>query len=229
VKALKQLGSMRIWLMAAVCVMTLALLLSASRSGLIALMCAIVASIALARVTTGPAIRRWTALQGALLVLVAVSFANFDALASRFDETLTPSQSGRGRSAIWADAVRVVRDFPMTGTGAGTFGTSVAVYQTAEPGYSIGNAHNHYLQLAAEGGFLVGLPAGVGIGAFFVLLARRLKTDRGRDYLVRAGAAAGIVAVLVQSFWETGLRMPANAMLLAVLAAVATHSDKHSC
>jgi O-antigen ligase len=229
VKALKQLGSIRIWLIASVCVMTLALLLSASRSGLIALMCAIVGSIVLGRVTTGPAIRRWTALQGVLLVLVAVSFANFDALAERFDQTLSPSESGRGRSAIWADAMRVVRDFPITGTGAGTFGTSVAVYQTAEPGYSIGNAHNHYLQLAAEGGLLLGLPAVVGISAFFVLLTRRLKEDGGRDYLVRAGAVAGIVAVLVQSFWETGLRMPANAMLLAVLAAIATHSDKHSC
>ena len=29
--------------------------------------------------------------------------------------------------------------------------TAVAVYQTAEPGYAIGQAHNHYLQLVAEG------------------------------------------------------------------------------
>jgi O-antigen ligase len=112
----------------------------------------------------------------------------------------------------------------MTGTGAGTFGTGITVYQTAEPGYSIGNAHNHYLQLAAEGGVLVVVPAALTIAAFIALCARRLKEDTGRDYLVRAGAVAGIVAVLLQSFWETGLRMPANAMLLAVLAAIATHS-----
>jgi O-antigen ligase len=229
VKALKQLGSLRIWLVSSVCVMTLALLLSASRSGLIALMCAIVASLALGRETTGPAIRRWTLVQGALLVLVAVSFANFDALAARLDETLKPSEAARGRSAIWIDAVRVIRDFPITGTGAGTFGTSIAVYQTAEPGYSIGNAHNHYLQLAAEGGLLVGVPATFAMGALIALFTRRLKEDGGRDYLVRAGAVAGIAAVMVQSFWETGLRMPANAMLLAVLAAIATHSDNQSC
>jgi O-antigen ligase len=195
-------------------------------------MCAIVASLALGRATTGaasPAVRRWTLLQGALLLLVALSFANFDALAKRLDETMTPSQEGRGRWAIWADAVRVSRDFPLTGTGAGTFGTSVAVYQTAEPGYSIGNAHNHYLQLAAEGGLLVGAPAAIGIAALVALFTRRLIHDGGRDYLVRAGAVAGIAAVMVQSVWETGLRMPANAMLLAVLAAIATHSDEPSC
>jgi hypothetical protein len=30
--------------------------------------------------------------------------------------------------------------------------------------------------------------------------------------------------VILQSFWETGLRMPANALLFAVLAAIAIHA-----
>ena len=47
-------------------------------------------------------------------------------------------------------------------TGAGTFGTAITVYQTAEPGYSIGQAHNHYLQIAAEGGALLSVPAARG-------------------------------------------------------------------
>jgi len=50
-----------------------------------------------------------------------------------------------------------------------------------------------------------------------------MATETDSNVLVRAGAGAGILAVLVQSFWETGLRMPANAMLCAVLAAVAVH------
>ena len=222
--ALKQLGSARVWLVASVSVMVLAVLVSASRSGLIGLMAAMSASLLLRRSGTNTVIHRWTIMQGTLLVLVALSFANFDALLDRFDQTLRPSEAGRGRSAIWSDAIRVIRDFPFTGTGAGTFGTAVAVYQTAEPGYSIGNAHNHYLQLAAEGGLLIGGPALLGLGVFVALAARRLQEDRSSDYLVRAGAVAGIAAVLVQSVWETGLRMPANAMLLSVLAAVATCS-----
>jgi len=222
--ALKQLGSMRIWLAVSVCVMTLALLISASRSGLIAAMCAIVVSLALRAGAIQPAVRSWMLFQGAALVLVAVSFANFDALAKRVDQTLGPSEIARGRTAIWMDTLHVIRDFPLTGLGAGTYGAGIAVYQTAEPGYSIGNAHNHYLQLAAEGGLLVGVPAVVTLGAFLALCGRRLKEDGSGDYLVRAGAVAGIVAVLVQSVWETGLRMPANAMLLAVLGAIATHS-----
>ena len=110
----------------------------------------------------------------------------------------------------------------MTGTGAGTFGKAINVYQTAEPGYAIDQAHNHYLQLMAEGGAWLLLPAALAAGFFLVLASRSLRQDLSSDYLIRAGACAGIAGVLVQSIWETGLTMPANALLFAMLAAIAT-------
>jgi O-Antigen ligase len=224
VAALQQLGSMRVWLVSSVCLMTLALLISTSRSGLIGLIGALAVSAWLSRTRHGAGVLRWTIFQGVLLVIVAISFANFDSLIARFDETLAVSAAGRGRSAIWADALRLARGFAVTGTGAGTFGTAIAVYQTAEPGYSIGQAHNHYLQLAAEGGALVSVPAALAIIAFLVLSSSRMNQDQTSNYLMRAGAGAGLAGVMLQSFWETGLRMPANAMLLAVLAAIAIHA-----
>ena len=114
-----------------------------------------------------------------------------------------------------------------TGTGAGTYGTAIIAYQTAEPGYAIGQAHNHYLQIAAEGGFLVGVPALLTAATFLLLFRRRVVEDNTHNVLVRAGAGAGMAAAMLQSFWETGLRMPANAMLFAVLAAIATHTPAH--
>jgi hypothetical protein len=51
--------------------------------------------------------------------------------------------------------------------------------------------------------------------------AVRLARDRSPMFWIRLGALAAIAGVFVQSIWETGLRMPANAMLLAVLAALA--------
>ena len=92
----------------------------------------------------------------------------------------------------------------MTGTGAGTFGTAISVYQTAEPGYAIDQAHNHYLQLMAEGGAWLLLPAALAAGLFLLLASRSLKQDLSSNYLIRAGACAGIAGVLVQSIWETG-------------------------
>ena len=149
-------------------------------------------------------------------------FANYDMLLRRVDESITRAQEGRGRVAIWGDAARLIEDFPVTGTGAGTFGKAINVYQTAEPGYAIDQAHNHYLQLMAEGGAWLLLPAALAAGLFVVLAGRSLKQDLSSNYLIRAGACAGMAGVMVQSIWETGLTMPANALLFAMLAAIAT-------
>ncbi|MEO5741093.1 MAG: O-antigen ligase family protein [Vicinamibacterales bacterium] len=223
--ALKQLGTMRIWLVVAVCIMTLAVLLSASRSGLIGVMTAFVVSTALTRGRRTLAARRWAIFQFTLLAFVVLWFANYDLLLRRFEESVSSAQEGRGRIAIWRDAIRLAEDFPVTGSGAGTFGKAISVYQTAEPGYAIDQAHNHYLQIMAEGGASLLLP-GVLAAGFFLLAARRsLKQDLSSNYLIRAGACAGIAGVLVQSFWETGLTMPANALLFAMLAAIATSTE----
>lgn len=226
VNALKQLGTVRIWLVASVCIMTLAVLLSASRSGLIGLMCAFAVGTALTRGRGTLAIRRWVIFQFGLLALVALWFANYDVLLRRLEESITRAQEGRGRVAIWRDAWRLIEDFPATGTGAGTFGRAINVYQTAEPGYAIDQAHNHYLQLMAEGGALLLLPAALAAGSFLLLASRSLKQDLTANYLIRAGACAGMTGVLVQNIWETGLTMPANALLFAMLAAIATYEER---
>jgi hypothetical protein len=54
-------------------------------------------------------------------------------------------------------------------------------------------------------------------------MRKRLSADTSGAYWIRAGAATGLVAVALQSLWETGLVMPANAALAAVLAAIALH------
>jgi O-antigen ligase len=222
----QQLGTIRIWLAAAMCLMTLAVLLSASRSGLIGLMCAFAVSTVLTRRRATVAVRSWAMFQVALLALVVLWFANYDVLLRRLEESMTRAQAGRGRVAIWRDAVRVVVDFPITGTGAGTFGKAINVYQTAEPGYAIGQAHNHYLQVMAEGGAVLLLPWALAAGLFVGLASRSITQDLSSNYLIRAGACAGIAGVMVQSIWETGLTMPANALLFAVLAAIATAEAK---
>ena len=116
VSAAKQLGSIRIWLAASVCMMTLAVTISASRSGVIGLATALTASVLFSRGHHVPHTRRWTIFQAVLLIIVVVSFANFDALSARVDQTMQDMQAGRGRSAIWHDAERVIQDFPLTGT-----------------------------------------------------------------------------------------------------------------
>jgi O-antigen ligase len=224
VDAAQQLGSMRIWLAISVCLLTVAVLISTSRSGLIGLMVAGAACALLSRLQRQSTTRGWMVFQAALLFGAVLAFSNFDALLARVDETLTPAARSRGRAAIWADTRTLIKDFAATGTGAGTYGTAISAYQTSEEGYAIGQAHNHYLQVAAEGGLLVAVPAALTLAAFLWSARERLAADASGDFFVRAGAVAGLTGVLMQSVWETGLRMPANAMLCAVLAAIATHA-----
>ena len=59
-------------------------------------------------------------------------------------------------------------------------------------------------------------------------IIRALRADRTPIVWIRAGAAGGIVAVAVQNLFEMTLRVPANAIMLAVLAAIATHASRQS-
>jgi O-antigen ligase len=127
------------------------------------------------------------------------------------------------RLAIWHDTLPVLKDFWLTGTGVGTFQTAMAVYQRSKPEVIFNQAHNHYLQVAAEGGLLVCVPLWLAVSGFVRAAWIRMRGDRSPMYFLRAGAAAGLAGVAVQSVWETGLTIPANAALAAVLAAIVLH------
>jgi O-antigen ligase len=84
-------------------------------------------------------------------------------------------------------------------------------------------AHNDYVQLAAEGGLLVGVPAAAAAFLLGRAIRRNLRAARAesRGYWIRAGAAVGLVAIAIQEVFEFSLQIPVNALLFATLAAVA--------
>jgi putative inorganic carbon (hco3(-)) transporter len=120
----------------------------------------------------------------------------------------------------------MIRDFWLTGVGAGAYQRGMIVYQQSPRVVYFNHAHNEYVQVLAEGGVLLAIPALVIAVAGAWRIRRRLRADRTPIYWVRAGAVSGLIAVAVQSIWETGLRVPANGMLFAVLAAIALHDHE---
>jgi O-antigen ligase len=91
------------------------------------------------------------------------------------------------------------------------------------PGVIFNQAHNHYLQVLAEGGLLVGIPVVAALVAFAREAVSRLTSDRSGMFWVRAGGVSGLCGVAVQSLLETGLTTPANAAVAAVVAAIVVH------
>jgi len=89
-------------------------------------------------------------------------------------------------------------------------------------------AHNDYLQLAAEGGALVAIPAVAAVIVVCLGLRRRLTSGMDDEVTawVRIGAVAGLAGIAAQSLIEFSLQMPGNAALFVVLLAIAMHRSR---
>jgi O-antigen ligase len=128
-----------------------------------------------------------------------------------------------GRVDAWRDAWDVIQAFPLFGTGLNTFGDAMLFYQKRNAGFHMAQAHNDYVQLAAEGGLLVVVPAAVAAVALARAVRQNLHAARpeSRGYWIRTGAAIGMAAVAIQEVAEFSLQIPVNALLFATLAAAA--------
>jgi O-antigen ligase len=159
-----------------------------------------------------------------VLAWIALQYANVAALAYRLSDTLQADMGGR--LVIWRESWPIARDFIRTGVGIGAFERAMLVYQQSSRLLFFNHAHNEYLQVLAEGGLLVTVPVGCAVVVGVRAAWHRLSSDKTPIFWVRAGALGGMVAVAVQNVWDTGLRMPANAALFAIVAAMALHADR---
>jgi O-antigen ligase len=212
-----------LWLAAAICLMLVALVASLSRSGMAAMLIALALGAYWRNDGVSPRASRWLAAALALAALAAIVRINPVDLYHRFGAVGTAAS---GRLAIWRATLPVVKDFWLTGTGAGSFETVMLAYQRTPSLFRINAAHNHYLQVAAEGGLLIGVPAAIALVLFGRAAWRAVTADASRMRLLRVGALSGLAGVAVQSLWETGLATPANALLAATLAALVVHQSE---
>ncbi|MEO7133436.1 MAG: O-antigen ligase family protein [Vicinamibacterales bacterium] len=156
-------------------------------------------------------------------VLMVVLFVDVDGWATRLGQTFDTS-GGFSRVTIWRESIPIIRDFWPAGTGAGTYSDAMKVYQktriwvgSMQRWAHFNNAHSFYIQVASEGGVLLGIPALWAGLAAAMLGWRSVRADRGEMFWVRVGAFAGLTGVAVQSVWEVALVMPANAALAGML------------
>ena len=178
----------------------------------------------------------------AVFALVSAVSAGTGALVDRFAALKGSELSAR--APIWRHTLRILRDFPLTGAGLNTYGFATLMYRanddararaTASQGTpqelsaaSFLAAHNDYLQLAAEGGLLLGVPVAVLLVVFVGTVRQRVRADppEALTAWVRAGAVTGVIAVGLQELVEFSLQVPANAAFFALLGAIAIHGTQ---
>jgi O-antigen ligase len=202
--------------------MATAVVLSRSRSGLAALLAALLVFGFRAVRQSSRTLPKVAAIATLVAVLLgALAWGGSDAVVMKFGRA---SADMPGRLRAWHDAVHIASDFPFFGSGLGTFGLTMLVYQSGSHDVSFTQAHNDYLQLAAEGGMLVSAAA-LALIAMIASLSwhRGSRDDDPIVSWIRTGAGAGLIGMAAQSTVEFSLQMPGVAALFVLLIAIAVH------
>jgi O-antigen ligase len=208
----------------AVAVMGLALVMTLSRSGIgcFAVALAITAVVVLKR--DGGWVGRAAAVT--FFVVVATAIAGWVGVDTLSERLLASSSAFESRLLPWTAAQRIVTDFPLGGTGLNTFGVAMLSYQATPGPVHFAEAHNDFLQFAAEGGLLLGVPA---LALLLMIVrdgARRIRAEAStRTYWIRVGAATGLIAIGLQEAVDFSLQIPANAVLFVVLVSILLHTS----
>jgi putative inorganic carbon (HCO3(-)) transporter len=206
-------------------VMALALVLTMSRSGIAATMLALVLTNVVALRRLGTTTRRTIATGYLVFVVILVTaWVGVDTIGRRFASADWSELNGR--RGAWADAAGIASKYPLTGTGLNTYGVATLFYQHHDLAYHYAEAHNDYLQLAAEGGLLLIVPAVLCVAALGATVWKRFKEETSSSsYWIRIGAVTGLAAIALQETVEFSLQMPGNAALFAVLCGIALHGS----
>jgi O-antigen ligase len=130
--------------------------------------------------------------------------------------------SGGMRLSIDRDALSMFRRKPVLGWGLGAFPVAYPQFRSFYTNFFVNEAHNDYLQLLTETGIL-----GFGVMIWFLLAlyhsaARKIPnwTSSVSGSLTLA-CLLGITGILVHSFLDFNLQIPANAALFYVLCSLA--------
>ncbi len=179
--------------------------------------------------------RRRIQVLGLVFLLAVAGYAAYigmEEVLQRFEQLLREDAVLReGRMEVWRDSVTMIRDFPLTGVGLGNYQHAFHKYNQVPRNVIYDHAHNDYLEFISE----LGIPAGLLlIGAVLFIFGRGLLAFfrvEGNPTLqaMLLGTTGGIFSLLLHSFTDFNLQIPANLALFAlILAAAAAMTEKEA-
>jgi Flp pilus assembly protein TadD len=158
-----------------------------------------------------------------LLAMLFVGPTARNQMDERLQAAVSQQHDKDGRGALWMDSLKMLRDFPLFGVGLGSWPEIFPRYQ--RPPFSEASfarePENDYVQFLSETGIIGAVLA----GWVLLSLAGALWHRSGavpQDYLPLFGALiAGAAATAFHEFFDLCLHVPANALLLTVMLAMA--------
>jgi O-antigen ligase len=224
----------------ALILMMIALVMSHSRMGNVALFTSILVVGGLFLLANREHRLRNALILASLLlidVLIVSQYFGLEKLVDRISTTQLEDRVVNGetlkkanelRVNVFAAALPLAREHWLTGQGAGTFEVVLPQVAGADIPYHFDHAHNDYLEFIIEYGVLGSLPL-----ALFVLLAlyHAQRAMWQRESLYRSGmglgVSIGLLSLLIHSASDFNLQIPANAATYVVLCAIAVLSNEH--
>jgi len=207
-------------LFALAAVLLLGILYSLSRGGYLSALVSLFVIGALALGRSG--VRKWLPLGLlAVAVILAFIFLPTDQLIARFaDIAATDDITADDRTRIWSETLRLIAAYPVFGCGLGAYESAFYRFKTVAPLSTVDFAHNDYLQILAEFGIVGFLILGALLVRILIRVFRATLGDGPQRYLAIA-CGGSLTAILLHSFVDFNLYIPANAMVLAWIAGIA--------
>ena len=149
-------------------------------------------------------------------VLVAAVWLGIGPIIERFSEV---DITAEGRRTFYKNTLEMIGDFPLAGTGKGTYVHAYPIYEKVDDGLRLSYAHNDYLEFAAENGVVAGgalAVAGIGLAVWLAAMWRRRQDATAKG--IGLGALLGVVAILIHGATDFNLQIPANAVTFTALA-----------
>jgi hypothetical protein len=214
------------------CILVIALTTTHSRMGNAAFFSSLLIAGTLGIALSRRATRNTVILLASLVVIdlaIVGSWFGMDKLAQRFEQTTMQDVQEREDPAGYTRPL--IGDYPVLGAGAGSFYIVFPRYRPESIAGFNEYSHNDYAQTAAELG-LVGLGL-LGLVVVTSLVAALRAQWVRSDPLMRGMSFAcimGVTAILIHSWVDFNLQIPANAVLFMVLLAlgwISLHLERH--
>ena len=216
--------------------MGVALVMTASRGGIVSLVSEILFLITVTAIWRKPSDRRHrkssrlkriaarAGMATALLVslFLGVMLLGGEFSINRFIDSVNTDDPTTGRAHFWSVTLNIIKAYPYLGTGLGAYGVSYTQYDSRNGLFRLEQAHNDYLQVVSDGGIVGAALALIFVALLFYKAIVRAKSRDDFRRGIALGALSGCFGVLVHSFFDFTLHTTSNALLFVVLAALAT-------
>ena len=156
---------------------------------------------------------------------IALGLASAIGLAPVWARFTDQDPLGDARWAIFDATTRAIGEFFPLGSGAGTYEEVMRRFHPPDfVGVTINSAHNDYLEWLLEGGLLAGLLIAIWLWLYARQWGRVWKRGEWTTFrFAQAGAGIALLLLMLHSLVDFNLRIPANALYAALLAAVFLH------